>query len=613
MMKTMFGLIGACLFLSSGYAQTEMPGYPDLNAFREITDSAEIDLRACRPPLIGISVTRTGSGGAQLGATYIQAVLKAGGTPVAIPAVTDTRALRRIVMQLDGLILSGGEDVDPLWYGETPHRYLGKVDSLRDAYEFRLLKLASDRNMPVLGICRGEQVMNVYFGGTLYQDIPSQRKENAGTKHRQELPPDEVSHTVSVVPGSRLAAIVGEGTKAVNSLHHQSVREVAPGFRVTAYAPDSVVEAIEAWPVRPALGVQWHPEQLTMAGDTVMEKILRFLVAKADTFRLAKEIHDRILSLDTHTDTPLWFDRPGFDFARRGPNRVNLPKMEEGKLDGVCLAAFIRQGARDSASLAGAVREVTGRIESIHGQIRRNGDLCELAVTPDDFTRIKKSGKKAIFIGIENGYAIGRDTAQLAKFRQMGVIYMTLCHLYDNDICDTSSPRSRREWNGLSPFGGEVVRQMNRLGMIIDLSHASDSTFRDVLKQTSAPVICSHSSARALCDHDRNLTDDQLRALAQNGGVIQVCLLNLYIHNDPQKASLTEAVEHIDHIVRVAGIDHAGIGSDFDGGGGLPGLEGANDLIQITVKLLEKGYSEEDIAKIWGGNFLRVMRAVQEK
>ncbi|MDR1336177.1 MAG: gamma-glutamyl-gamma-aminobutyrate hydrolase family protein [Tannerella sp.] len=252
-------------------------------------DSAEIDLCAPPPPLIGISVSLTGSGSAQLGATYIQAVLKVGGAPVAIPVMTDANVLHRIVMQLDGLILSGGGDVDPFWYGEVPHPQLGRVDSLRDVYEFQLLKLASDCNIPTLGICRGEQVMNVYFGGTLYQDIASQREVDADVKHRQSLPPEHVSHTVSVVPGSRLAAIIGEGTKNVNSLHHQSVKEAAPGFRVTAYAPDSVVEAIEAWPVRPMLGVQWHPELLTAAGDTVMEKILRFLVTEADTFRRARE------------------------------------------------------------------------------------------------------------------------------------------------------------------------------------------------------------------------------------------------------------------------------------------------------------------------------------
>ncbi|MDR1454185.1 MAG: membrane dipeptidase, partial [Tannerella sp.] len=519
--KTVFCLLCACFFLPSGYARTTVSGFPDLKAFGEIADSGEIDLHTRRPPLIGISVARTGSGGAQLGATYIQAVLKAGGAPVLIPVMTDTNALLRIVSCLDGLILSGGGDVDPLRYGEEPHPHLGRVDGLRDTCEFRLLKLASDRNIPTLGICRGEQVMNVCFGGTLYQDIASQRDANTGAKHWQRLPADKVFHTVSVMPGSQLAAIVGEGTKAVNSLHHQSVRDVAPGFRVTAYGPDSIVEAIEAWPVRPMLGVQWHPEQLTMSGDTIMEKILRFLVTRADTFRLAKEIHDRILSIDAHVDLPLRFDRPGFDLAGRGPDRVNLPKMEEGKLDGICLAVSATgQGACDPipASPAEALRNVTERIAHIHEQIRRNSDLCELAVTPDDLARIGKAGKKAVFIGIENGYAIGRDTALLATFRQMGVTSVALCHSQDNRLCDTSS-------FSLSPFGREAVRQMNRLGMIIDLSHAPDSTFWEVLKQTAAPVICSLSSARALCDREGNLTDDQLRALAQNGGVIQVCLL----------------------------------------------------------------------------------------
>jgi microsomal dipeptidase-like Zn-dependent dipeptidase len=192
----------------------------------------------------------------------------------------------------------------------------------------------------------------------------------------------------------------------------------------------------------------------------------------------------------------------------------------------------------------------------------------------------------------------------------MGATYMTLCHSYDNDICDTST-NTKKEWDGLSPFGEEVVREMNRLGIMVDLSHAGESTFWDVMKLSTVPVICSHSSARALCNHDRNLTDEQLVALAKNGGVTQVCLLDMYINNDRKSASLVDAIEHIDHIVKVAGIDHVGIGSDFDGGGGIIGLEADNDLLQITVKLLEKGYSEEDIAKIWAGNFLRVMKAVQ--
>ena len=187
---------------------------------------------------------------------------------------------------------------------------------------------------------------------------------------------------------------------------------------------------------------------------------------------------------------------------------------------------------------------------------------------------------------------------------------MTLCHTYDNDICDTSTD-SKREWKGLSPFGEKVVKEMNRLGMMVDLSHASRETFFDVIELSEVPVICSHSSSKALCDHNRNLTDEQLRALAKNGGVVQVCLVSNFLNTKAEEACLMDFIEHIDHIVKVAGIDHVGIGSDFDGGGGVTGCNGANDMIQVTVKLLERGYSEEDIAKIRGGNLLRVMRVVQ--
>ncbi|MDR1645723.1 MAG: gamma-glutamyl-gamma-aminobutyrate hydrolase family protein [Tannerellaceae bacterium] len=605
-MKTFIHLACLCLFLQSVHAQRSIP---DLTAFKDRIDSCDINLRTPRPPLIGLSVSPTDNGSA-LSAYYINAVVKAGGAPVLIPAITDVTALRQIVANLDGLILTGGKDVNPLWYREDPLQPLGEVDPLRDAYELKLIKLATDRNIPLLGICRGEQLINVAFGGTLYQDIPSQRTGKPLVKHVQKMPGQYVSHAVSVAPESQLAAIIGAGEQGVNTFHHQAVKDVAPGFRAVAYSSDSIVEAIEAWPERPVLGVQWHPEALVAGGDTTMLKLFAFLIGKADTFRLAKDIHERILSVDTHTDTPLWFRRDGFDMARRERNRVNLPKMEEGKLDGVFLAAYVGQGKRDDASLQVAVDRVSELIEGIHRQVEQNADLCGLAVTPDDFSRLKKEGRKAIFIGIENGYGIGKDIANLSKFKQKGVTYMTLCHSYDNDICDTST-NTKKEWDGLSPFGEEVVREMNRLGLMIDLSHAGESTFHDVMALSAFPVICSHSSARALCDHDRNLTDEQLRILAKNGGVAQVCLLDAYIHGNRRQASVVHAVEHIDYIAKVAGIDHVGIGTDFDGGGGLIGCEAHNNLIQITVKLLEKGYSEEEIAKIWGGNFLRVMAAVQ--
>ncbi|MDR1332198.1 MAG: membrane dipeptidase [Tannerella sp.] len=622
-MRTFICFIFACVLCQFAQAQNRQTQAPSAQSqgrsrdavpataverFNAGVDSCDVDLRV-RRPLIGLSVSQNETA-SLLKATYINAILKAGGAPVLIPVTTDGAVLRDIVAGLDGLVMTGGEDVDPQWYGENPRQQLGAVDPERDVYDLKLIKLASDRNVPILGICRGEQLINVAFGGTLYQDLPSQRDGATLVKHVQKMPGRYASHKVSVVPQSQLAGVIGEGEHGVNTFHHQAVKDVAPGFRAVAWSPDSVVEAIEAWPEYPVLAVQWHPEAIVAGDDTTMLKLFRFLTDRARTFRHAREIHGRILSLDTHTDTPFWFGRPGYSFADRERNRVNLPKMEEGMLDGVFLAAYIGQGERDDASLQKAVERVTDIIENIHREVETHRDLCAIARTSEDFARIKREGRKTVFIGIENGYGIGRDIANLTKFKAMGVLYMTLCHSYDNDICDTST-RTLKEWNGLSPFGEEVVREMNRLGIMVDLSHAGESTFWDVMKLTSVPVICSHSSARALCDHDRNLTDEQLRALAHNGGVAQVCLLDMYIHADRAKASIVHAIEHIDHMVKVAGIDHVGIGSDFDGGGGIRGCQADNDLIQITVKLLEKGYSEEDLAKIWGGNFLRVMTAVQ--
>lgn len=607
-MKKLLYTLCACSFLLGAQAQKPGTYAPDLKKLQESTDSCDVNLRAPCRPLIGISASHS-DGASRVSGTYIRAILKAGGAPVILPAITDGAALRDLTATLDGLVLTGGADLNPLWYGEQPIQALQAVDPVRDLYELKLLQLAADRNIPILGICRGEQLMNVAFGGTLYQDIPSQRAGRP-VKHVQDMPGESVSHHLSIPPGSQLAAITGQSDLMVNSLHHQAVNRVAPGFRAVAFAADSVIEAIEAWPDRPMLGVQWHPESLTEGGDTTMLKLFRFLVGKADTFRLAKEMHARFLSVDTHTDTPFWFKRPGFSIADRERNRVNLPKMEEGRLDGVFLAAFIWQEKRDAASLQKAVDKTVSLIEGIYKEAEKNKDLCGIAVTPEDFVRLKREGKKAFFIGIENGYGIGKDLANIARFKKMGVNYITLCHSYDNDICD-SSTHTKKEWDGLSPFGEEVVREMNRQGIMVDLSHAGENTFWDVLKLTDIPVICSHSSARALCDHDRNLTDEQLRALAKNGGVVQVCLLDAYIHPVKEKASVTDAVAHIDHIVKVAGIDHVGIGTDFDGGGGLIGCQGDNDLIQLTVKLIEKGYSEEDLAKLWGGNLMRVLNEVQ--
>ncbi|MDR1881689.1 MAG: gamma-glutamyl-gamma-aminobutyrate hydrolase family protein [Prevotella sp.] len=606
--SVMFVICIICLSLS-GYTygrEAYASGLPELY---RITDSGSVKLRTKSAPLVGLSAGRTRQGSSIVQSTYINAILGAGGKPVIIPVTTDGVILRDIVRDLDGLVMTGGGDIDPSYYREKAIPEINEIDSIRDIYDLVLLKLATDRNIPVLGICRGEQLINVAFGGTLYQDIPTQVKDKS-VKHKQTEPSEQGTHTVSIAKDSKLAEILGVTEVFTNTFHHQAVKKIAPNFRAAAKTSDNIVEAIEAYPNRPVMGVQWHPEGHVAGGDTIMLKLFRFIVSEAETFRKAKEIHKRILSVDTHCDTPLEFKKAGFNIGEREENQVNIPKMEEGMLDAVFFAAYIGQGPRDQISTQKAVDRIDGLIKGIHAQVEKNRDICGIAYTAGDLARLKREGKKAVFIGIENGYGIGKDISNIARFRKTGVNYITLCHTKDNDICDTSSD-TKHEWNGLSPFGREAVKEMNRLGVMVDVSHVGEKTFRDVMELSTRPVIASHSSVQALCYHDRNLTDRQLQAIAKNGGVIQICLVDMFINKDRSKASLTDAMEHIDHAVRVAGIDHVGIASDFDGGGGLIGCQGSNDMINITVKLIERGYSEEDIEKIWGGNFLRVLSEVQ--
>lgn len=610
MKRTTYNILIILFFLNILSLRGQESIVPDLQKLYEYTDSHFVDRRAKQQPLIGVSASRTSNGGSSVPGTYIEAILKAGGRPLIIPVMTKGTVLRDIVKDLDGLVMTGGEDFNPLYYKEQAIPDMNDIDSIRDIYDLVLLKLATDRNIPVLGICRGEQAINVAFGGTLYQDIPTQH-QNKSVKHRQSEPKEVGTHKVSIAEESQLSKILGKTEVFVNSFHHQGVKDVAPGFKLAATAQDGIVEAIEAYPDRRIIGVQWHPEGHVAGGDTTMLKFFKFIVSEAETFRKAKELHKHIFSIDTHCDTPLEFKKAGFDIGKRENNQVNIPKMEEGMLDAIFFAAYTAQGKRDKASSQAAVDKIDGLIKGIHSQVEKNNDICEIAYTTDDLARIKNAGKKAIFIGIENGYGIGKDIENIARFKKMGVNYITLCHTKDNDICDTSSDTTR-EWNGLSPFGKEVIKEMNRQGVMIDISHASEKTFWDVIKLSTQPIIASHSSVQALCYHDRNLTDKQMQALAKNGGVVQICLVDLFVNKDRKKASLSDAIEHIDYAVKVAGIDHVGIASDFDGGGGLIGCNGSNDMINITMKLLEKGYTDEDIAKIWGGNFLRVMATVQK-
>ena len=560
-------------------------------------------------PFIGISLGYSDKKNS-VNNTYINSILKNGGVPYLIPVTDDVEVLRQIVAQLDGIVFTGGEDFAPAYYGKEEHEKLGEVNVTRDTYDLTLLKLATDRNIPTLGICRGLQLINVGMGGTLYQDLPAEKPSDIN--HRQEEEGTVPTHSVSVVEGSVMHNIFGKQEIQVNTFHHQAIDKLAPGLKIVGWSNDSVPELIEAYPHRQILGTQFHPEIFTAASDALMGKLFKFLVNKADTFKMAKDIHTRILSVDTHTDTPLWFTRGNFSVGMRKSNQVSIQKMEEGKLDAQFLAAFLAQKELDEASSQKAVEKCHKMIEGIYADVAKYKDECGIALTEEDARRLKAEGKKAFFIGIENGYAIGKDIKNVKKYKDMGVQYMTLSHSYDNDICNSSSNTADAS-KGLTAFGRKVVKEMNKVGMMIDVSHVSEGTFWDVIKLSKDPIFASHSSVRALCDHDRNLTDDQLRALAKNGGVIQICIYGGYLNKNEKEASVDDVVRHIDHAVKVAGIDHVGIGSDFDGGGGVLGCKGDNDMINITVKLIEKGYSEEDLRKIWGGNFFRVMNQVINK
>ncbi|MDR2139202.1 MAG: gamma-glutamyl-gamma-aminobutyrate hydrolase family protein [Tannerella sp.] len=594
---------------------------PDLETLRKEADEYLPAAEATPLPRIGISANKKEDLSC-ISDPYYQAVLQAGGAPVIIPVMTEVSALAAIVDSLDGLILSGGGDIDPLFLVEAPIPEVDGVNAFRDAFDFLLLRLAFVRQIPILGICRGHQVINAAFGGTLYQDIPTQYAATA-LPHSQTEPRHCATHTVTLANRpSILRAIAPEKNEwAVNSLHHQAVKDLAPGFVATATAADGINEGIEL-PEYPLFGVQWHPEQMAVHGDETMQSLFRFHIRKAALFAEAKRLHDRILTIDAHTDAPMVYTGD-FDLGRRTggifnppytEGKVNLPLMELGRLDAACMVAYVPQGPRTEEACRQAWEYALERLAQLIRQERLHPARVGIARTPDDLLRLKRERKKAILLGLENGYAIGKNLGRLKTLKQWGVSSITLCHNGANDLCDSAA--GEPEWGGLSPFGREAVHEMNRLGLLIDLSHAAETTFYDVLNESRMPVIASHSSVRALCNHPRNLTDRQIGALAAKGGVIHICLYTGFIRENSgetgcPEATLSDAVRHINHAVRIAGIDHVGIGSDFDGGGELIGCRAANELIQITVRLLAEGYSDEDIRKIRGGNLLRVLQTVR--
>ncbi|MBQ8282149.1 MAG: gamma-glutamyl-gamma-aminobutyrate hydrolase family protein [Paraprevotella sp.] len=563
---------------------------------------------ASSQPVIGIT-GNFGEKGCELAEGYYQSILKAGGTPLIIPPFEDKDALVNVVEHIDGLILSGGGDMNPLFVGEEPIPQLGSINCKRDLAELLLIKLAYNRQIPMLGICRGIQMLTVALGGSVYQDIYTQGTNQEYIKHSQNLDRTQPSHSVRICEDSTILRPLLGVRHFVNSFHHQAVKEPGEHLRICATAPDGVIEAVESSECKSILGVQWHPECFILNEDECMMPLFQWLINESSSFKAAKNIHNKILSLDSHCDTPMFFPE-NIHFDQRDPRiLVDLHKMNEGHLDAAIMVAYLEQKERTDEAFEVAMHKADHILNQIEQMVSGNSMQIEIARTPLDLLRLKGIGKKAIMLGIENGYAIGKDLSLLQYFRNKGIVYMTLCHNGDNDICD--SARGNGEHGGLSDFGVQVVKEMNDLGLMVDLSHASETTFYDTLKISRVPVVCSHSSCKALCDVPRNLSDAQMKALAEAGGVAQVTLYSGFLRKDG-KATIYDAIDHLNHMVKIMGIEHVGIGTDFDGDGGIPGCASASELINFTRCLLAERYTEEEIGKIWGGNFLRVMQIAQD-
>ncbi len=559
-------------------------------------------------PIIGITANFN-EGNACLAEAYYASVLEAGGVPLLIPPYAERSTLSDTLKIVDAILLSGGADIDPQYMGDEPdYSLLHNINAKRDEQELMLVRLAVDRQLPILGICRGVQTLAAALGGKVHQDIYAAL--GAGlVNHDQTEERGVATHRVRFVSDSQLARIFAADTLDVNSFHHQAVSVVPEGFISSAYAEDGVIEGIEAVDGRSIIGVQWHPESFFMKdANRCMMPLFEWLIAKASIYREVKELHAKIVTVDSHCDTPMLFDEITNLGERSKKALVDLHKMDEGGLDVATMVAYLPQGPRDSLSLRAATDRAVEILDAIEARVSSCSQYLTTCDDPSRLALLKRSGKKVIMKGIENGYAIGENIGNIEKFRRMGVVYMTLCHNGDNNICD--SARGEGENDGLSDFGRNVVCEMNRVGMLVDVSHASEKSFYDVLRVSTQPIVCSHSSCKALCKHPRNLTDEQLRAIAANGGVVQITMYKGFLVEEGD-ATIDDFMRHIEHAVSVAGIEHVGIGTDFDGDGGVVGCADASQLRNVTAELLLRGYSHLDIEKLWGGNWLRVMRQVQ--
>ncbi|MCP5382615.1 MAG: membrane dipeptidase [Kordiimonadaceae bacterium] len=380
----------------------------------------------------------------------------------------------------------------------------------------------------------------------------------------------------------------------------------------------------------------------------------------ADKDNSVEAIHKRVVTLDTHVDIheDMTFD-PVYDPGTNTPQQVDLGKMEAGGLDAAFFIVYVGQGPRDEAGYAMAKEKALRKFSAIHRMTEFYPERIGFAYTPDEFEEIAASGRKVASIGIENGYVIGKDLSLIEDFHNRGARYMTLAHNGHNDICDSAQPLARlgdvpEEHGGVSEYGYKVIDEMNRVGMMVDISHVSINCMMQATKYSKAPVIASHSGVWALSKHVRNLNDEQLKALAASGGVVQIVGLDEFVKYYPEKqpevdalrasvvaanggtewdseiygkdpaylagmeelnkkyppANVKDFVDHIDYAVKLIGIDHVGISSDFDGGGGLNGWNSATETMNVTKELVARGYTEEEIAKIWSGNTVALWRKV---
>src|SRR5574344_1626772 len=537
---------------------------------------------ANHPPIIGLT-SNYNDIDANIRSVYYRQVTKAGGVPVIIPPVADKNVIINTLEHIDGLILTGGADFNPLWCDEEPSPRLHHINHERDLAELLITRLAFNRQIPMLGTCRGIQTLAMALGGKVAQDIQTD------IKHDQDADKAEATHSVSITADSVLAEIykncnTQESDKGniklyVNSFHHQAVSEPGEHFKVAAISPDGVIEAIESNEYKSILGVQWHPEWLEDEGL----KIFQWLVQKASLFNEAKETQKEIITLDTHCDTPMFFPQ-GVRFEQRDSRILyDLHKMTEGRTDAVTMVAYLPQHPKpgEIPEGMGPKQYADSIFDQIDNIITTKSDYIALAKTPQDLIINKHLGKKSIMIGIENGLAIENDIKNLEHFAQRGIVYVTLCHNGDNAICD--SARGTDTHHGVSDFGKQVIQEMNHLGIMVDLSHGGEKSFYDALDISSTPIVCSHSNCKALCDVPRNLTDDQLRALAQHGSVAQTTLYHGFLQKDGE-ASIQDAMKHLEHAINIMGIDHVGLGTDFDGDGGVRGISDASELIHFTIQ-----------------------------